>query len=309
MALTPIAGFDGSSTEEVFRRLMAHSGTLWNFGPSESSMRPTAAGAGDRAVTVAEGVCYDRGNIVENVGSIVKNHDPVASGTRWDLGVVRRNYSSNAVSLEIIKGSSTKAIPVFQTAYPVCDQPVYLARLQAGSTAAQVVDLRVHQYAGGMMAWDQLALDYHRVLGARVTIDGVTWSYEIRGGSAQWIPSRPAASPVSLLDRANPLAGGSPPMTGLVMQAGTTTGKTDSSGYRRITFPTPFPGGLLTVVITNGDDAAANDTLISVAGAPWGTGSKESVVYRVWGPPGGVPYSRTILQNFQHRANWIAIGW
>lgn len=188
MALVSPSGFDDTVDESAYQAMNADAGIGYSFGTSLSSMRPTAGGTGDRAVSVAAGPATAKGHRIVNDGPITKNHDPVASGSRWDMGVIRRNYSDNEVTFEIIKGSSTRALPSRSEGYPVDDQPVYLARFQAGSTNAEdVVDLRVWSNLGGAVAIDTLALSYLTALGAHVTIDGVQWRRVVVGGVEQWV--------------------------------------------------------------------------------------------------------------------------
>jgi hypothetical protein len=77
-----------------------------------------------------------------------------------------------------------------------------------------------------------------------------------------------------------------------VMQFGTETATTNSSGEKYVTFPSFFPSGLMWVMASNGDTRAYRGTI----GAQ--EGSRQGFTMKL-----GTNESRTV------RVNWIAIGW
>jgi len=130
-------------------------------------------------------------------------------------------------------------------------------------------------------------------------------------GSA-WHPVNDAADPqdMKLFGVGPTLQGGNATKAnGYLVQAGSTAHKTTESGDARVIFPKAFPNGLITVVATNGHHAVTNSLLIDMLprhpGHPKKTYEyeKTSFVYRVHDWKGNVK------KNFQHRINWIAIGW
>lgn len=96
--------------------------------------------------------------------------------------------------------------------------------------------------------------------------------------------------------------------TRFLVQSGTQVATSDGSGVTPLVFPKPFPGGLLTVLLTNGDDNAANDTSFNIAGSPYAS-EVGRVHYRAWGPSGATAYTRIPLLRHTHRVNYVAIGW
>lgn len=80
------------------------------------------------------------------------------------------------------------------------------------------------------------------------------------------------------------------PLTAPIIQAGSTV-ITNQNTYGDVTFPTPFPNGVITVVLTNGDAAASSATAWGVTGT-----SKTGFGLR-------------ISNNQTTRVNWVAIGW
>jgi hypothetical protein len=159
-----------------------------------------------------------------------------------------------------------------------------------------------------MVARDTLALGYLQHLGAQVKINSALWSCIPDGAGLPTWSSSATDGMVQYFGLSGSLHGGTPPSTSELLQsAGTMIGTTDNSGYVGIDFPRPFPNGLMTIVVTNGDanvDAARGrgPLTFSVAGTPWGTGTKDRVVLMVRSPAG--PET-----NLTVRINYIALGW
>lgn len=85
--------------------------------------------------------------------------------------------------------------------------------------------------------------------------------------------------------------------TQMRQEAGTNVLTTDASGFGVITFPLAFPTSVLTVVVSNGDDAI--QATMSLGGCTTSTFTfhLRSVVYG------------TLMPSTTCRVNWIAIGW
>ena len=154
-------------------------------------------------------------------------------------------------------------------------------------------------------------LNYLQEPGTEVHIKGITWVRIALTGQMTWIKTNQLNS-IQLFGAKNALFGNATDtvanMTGFLVQGGTEARAADASGYARITFPTPFPNGLLTVMGFNGDGWAAPGVQFPSAGRQdvWGQsgfGSKADWVYAVTDANGNR------LGGKQHRINWIAIGW
>jgi len=150
MAFTAV-GFDGSVDEAGFVGMARYFGPRYSVG-SSGSLRVTAGGSGDRAVTIAAGSGYVYGVTATQSGSSVKNLASVSSGSRYDLVVLRVNWETNTASIEVITGSSSSAtLPsrtIWSSGNQIEDMPLALVKVTAGQSAAAVyADLRL--WAGG----------------------------------------------------------------------------------------------------------------------------------------------------------------
>lgn len=104
---------------------------------------------------------------------------------------------------------------------------------------------------------------------------------------------------LDVLNVATTLAGGTPAGgSPFFLQGGTNVYTTDVNGFSRITFPTPFPNGLVSFVSMNGDFGT---------GSSWiharGMSSASYADVRICNDQG------TIGVNVAHRYDWIALGW
>jgi hypothetical protein len=270
-------------------------------------------------VNVAAGTAWGHGVLdVSDATVSVTCNAPAAGTSRYDLICIRRDWTpavGGPTTITKVEGGSTKAIPAGREHDPgtLDDQPLALVLWTAGQTQpTQIVDLRCWQGDGGVLAVDALARDYLDRLGTKVNIGGVVWQYTIGSGDlAVWTKMTEVGS-VELYGfggalEYTPAAG----QTAFKIQAGTAVNQTDGSGFARITFPRPFPNGLLTCVLTNGDSSI--DRSISrvmsfaPAGLPHHPGRKAEVVYSVAYPDANGIYQR--ITNQLHRVDWVAIGW
>lgn len=90
------------------------------------------------------------------------------------------------------------------------------------------------------------------------------------------------------------IASAVPPTPGLFkFQAGTSVQFTNSAGGGGLTFPTPFPGGVLSVLATEGDNTAPG--VLAILNA------------QVSQSGFGFQYQQTGVNIV--RTNWLAIGW
>jgi hypothetical protein len=280
-------------------------------GPNDLKVTPHATM--DRGVNIATGSAWGYGVLDTSDATISLQGATVGSGTRWDLVVVRRNWSGTggSTTVVIVQGTASKVLPSRNTTPgTIDDQPIALVQFTAGQSApTAIVDLRCWSRNGGLVARDDLALTYLKEPGASIMISGIQWNCELdSNGNTVWTTFRGGYAP---LFGVGPGINGDPTgNTQFLIQAGSTVQRTDGAGYGRITFPKQFPNGLLTVIITNGDSWASEGAHVMVEGNNgfWGVsgnGSRWDVVYMVrrWI---GV---NEMARNLWHRVNWIAIGW
>lgn len=117
-------------------------------------------------------------------------HDPVASGTRWDLVVVRRNWQpllGGPSTLAIIKGGAFTDMPTRNIGPGVeDDQPIAMVGWKSGQTAPfQIIDLRCWASNGGLEIANEIAFEYLSTPGACVQFNGTTWRYS-RSANGVW---------------------------------------------------------------------------------------------------------------------------
>lgn len=279
----------------------------------------TAVPSSDRTVSVAIGEGWGKGIYDKSDASVQKTLDIVGSGHRWDLIVIRRDTTGGggSTSVDVLKGLTDPAVAfglrkLFTTDdLKKDDQPLALVRVDAGSTViTSIVDVRVWQANAGAVATSDWVRSYLTKPGSQLLIGTDMWTRRISGaGNAEWKQTA-LLNPVNMLGAAAGLTGTPPAGVSFYMQGGTAVLPTDGAGYARITFPTPFPTGLLTFMLTNGDDAAGNALVFGASGSSAhgssAYGSRQDLVYRLWGPSNG---DTIVLPNRNHRVNWAAWGW
>ena len=319
-------GYPGSVNAAAWASLAPNVGAAqYSVGGVNDCKVVTSAHA-DRGIEIKPGTITGDGVMDKFESSTFLAHSAVASGAdRWDMVVLRRTWNptpgASTYVFTIITGGTNKSLPARNnTKGTLADQPIALCRIKAGSSVVQeIIDLRVWAHNGGAAANDDLVMTYLNDPGTVISIgttanDRVEWHREVdKDGNVYW---RPANTP--LYGSGASLFGASPAPnnSALLMQAGSIVHSSDASGYARITWPKPFPNGLLTVVATNGDDWALSMGGLTVAGSGnpvFGTeaiGNKTSWVYVIHGYATGYNDGPLIRKaNLWHRINWIAIGW
>lgn len=273
--------------------------------------RPTIVAGVDRTVRIATGTAWGRG--VRDVKDTTTDVPipSVTTGTRWDLIVARRTWGTSTTSIERVQGTSTKGIPAGRLVGPgvVDDQPLALALVTAGSAnITELIDLRAFGGGvGGLQVLDKIALQYLKFPGAMVYFGNEV--YVFRAGATDFDKIHHfgglqlfGAGSAAFGDAGNRVGDETP----FLVQAGSAILTTDGAGYCRVAWPVPFPNGLLTVMINNGDAHGNNASVIPVGNAAfWGTpatGNKSEVVYQLQRPDG------TRIANLRHRVNYIVIG-
>lgn len=183
-------GYRGSIDEVNGARFFNRVGAS-QYGVAGRTDFAASVTTGDRMLRLTAGTAWAHNIVDEMATAATIQLDAVGSGQRWDMIVLRRNTSTSTTTLEVIKGTSTKALPARPaSAHP--DQPLWLARVVAGqSTVQELVDLRVWASTGGATARDQMVLGYLDAdPGAAIEIAGVTWQRRITtaGTAMEWAP-------------------------------------------------------------------------------------------------------------------------
>jgi hypothetical protein len=328
MAITSI-GYDGSVNEAQWSKLVPLAGSSHYGVAGAPDWKVTPHATLDRGVSIATGSGWGHGVLDTSDATVSLQGTTVSSGSRWDLVVARRNWggAGGLTTFVVVPGSASKTLPARNTnAGTLDDQPLALVQFTAGQTApTAVVDLRCWARNGGMMAKDDLALIYLKMPGAQVMINGAQWNCELdANGNTSWTTFVSGRIPLfGGTDAALDGPAGSNPMNMInagqqfLIQTGTTVQRSDPSGYARITWPKPFPNGVLYVSGFNGDDYALQMGGLVIAssggGQIFGTesfGNKNSWVYVLHGYSTGYNDGPLIRKgNTLHRINWIAIGW
>lgn len=321
-------GYDGAVTESQWADMIKKVGSAEYGVVGLNDLKVTSVSAADRTVSISAGKAWGHGVFDENTTTAQVQLDSVSSGSRWDLVAVRRDWTGvgGVTTLVKVNGTSAKEIPAARTkgAGVIDDQPLALVQITAGqSQPTAVVDLRCWSGNGGVIASNELALTYLDALASQVFINVNGKQYNrIIGvdGNPVWTADT-ADGQTALHGFGATLAGGVPPVgAGFLLQAGSQVGYFDNHGYSRVTFPKPFPNGLLFVAGFNGDDWISGGSLTYAgAGQPFGaegTGTKNSWVYAgraqeasSTGGTGSLVVNRVWPGNRIHRINWIAIGW
>lgn len=315
------AGYDGTVDEVQWASLIPSAGSseYGVLGPSDFNVtaHPTTA----YAVNVATGKAWGQGVMDVSDSVVPVQCDAPATGVvRWDLICVRRDWRpllGGPTTITKVNGGTTADIPAGRNNTPgtVDDQPLFLVQWTGGQTQPTAfIDLRCWAGNGGVTARNDKVRNYLTRAGTQVEILGALWQRRVTAnGDLEWVKTGqvgtlPIFAAGSALD-------GSPPANGngFLVQAGSLVQSTDGAGYARLTFPSPFPNGLLSVVLTSGDTSVdrrfGHVFNYGVAGAPWDTGNKQSVVYSVALEDSAGTHAYYAVKNQIHRVNWLAIGW
>jgi hypothetical protein len=316
------AGVPASLVTEVkWAKAHPHIGSSAYGVVGATDLKVTAHPTTPYTVNVAPGSAWGHGVFDESDQTVtVTCAVPDAGTTRWDLICVRRDWGPAAggpTTITSVEGGTVKTIPAARNNTPgtLDDQPLQLVQWTAGQTQpTAMVDLRCWGGDGGLYAADDLARSYLTRLGTEVNIAGTVWAYTVGANDTPtWVKAGEVGK-IGLFGYGSALDGN--PGAGkenFLVQAGTIVSDTDNSGYARITFPKPFPNGLLSIVLTNGDSSVDRQyghvLVMSVSGAPWNTGTRTDVVYSVFLEDSAGTHRLYAAANTRHRVDYIAIGW
>lgn len=184
--------YDGPVTESD--RAANPSGRIEYGVYANEDFRVTAHPSIPYAVLVKKGRAHGHGVTDEAEIDQVVNCPSLASGVRWDLIVVRRNWQpelGGPSTLEVIDAGTEPNIPAARKVGPGVedDQPIALVKWQGGVSAPmEIRDLRVWSNNGGMFAVDPLVRQYLAKIGTKVKIAGEVWSYErLSATESDWV--------------------------------------------------------------------------------------------------------------------------
>lgn len=190
MTITSV-GYAGTITDSNWRRIAVSAvGSL--YGVDDYTSFRVTAGPGDRALSIAPGGAFGLGVRDTSDAAVVVNGGTVASGSRWDLVVLRRNWGAKTTTPVIIAGTANRALPARNTGFDALnDQPLALVRFSAGQTVVQeIIDLRCIPGDGGVVAFHDLARSYLDRVGTVVRIGDLVWTRTINAtGSPVWVSS------------------------------------------------------------------------------------------------------------------------
>jgi len=182
MALTSVF-YDGVVTETDRAKNLAGGPEYGVYGVDD--FKVTAHPTIPYAVLVKAGRAHGHGVTDEAAIDQIVNCDTLASGTRWDLIVVRRNWQpalGGPSTLVAITAGATAEIPAARKVGPGVedDQPLALVKWTGGLSAPeQIIDLRVWATAGGYFAKEDLVRSYLTRIGTRITISATNTNWTL----------------------------------------------------------------------------------------------------------------------------------
>lgn len=189
MALTSV-GYDGSVDELEWALLTSSVGAEYAVRGA-GDWRVTTVSGLDRTVSIAAGSGYGHGVLDTTDAAEQVQLSTVASGSRWDTIVARRNWSTNTTTLIAVQGTSSQGVSASRLTGPGVqdDQPIALVQVTAGQQLPTgIVDLRCWHGNGGLVAASQDALGYLTAPGTVAWIAGVPWVRNVTtGGVAEWV--------------------------------------------------------------------------------------------------------------------------
>jgi hypothetical protein len=192
MALSSV-GFDGTLSEQDWATMASLTGAQYAVRLAGDFQVSVHAGS-TLTVDIAAGTAFGRGVTVVNTAQISIALDSVTSGARWDAIVIRRNWTTNTVTVEKITGTATRAVPAGRNNSPgtLDDQVIALVQSTFGQTLpTAVIDMRVFP-SKVLTVSDLLAITNPAVGMEAVVLGGGTkqdtrWRYQLDPtGNAGW---------------------------------------------------------------------------------------------------------------------------
>ena len=154
----------------------------------------TAVAGQDRTVSINAGRGFGHGVTDKTVENDTIQLATIASGSRWDLIVARRDWTPTAgmTKFEKVSGGATAAIPGGRIVGPgnIDDQPLALVQVTAGQTQpTAIIDLRTWSGdGGGLVANHDLVRTFLNTVGTRIQINGLDWVRRVGANDTpEWV--------------------------------------------------------------------------------------------------------------------------
>lgn len=193
MTMTSV-GFDGTMDEQDWAKLAAFLGRP-PCVENDAAWKVTAVVGPDRTVRIAVGTGYADGVLSTSDATVDVQLAAIASGTRWDAVVARRDWTptpGGGTTFVAVSGTAAQALPAGLLSNPgvSSDQVLALVQLTAGqSTPTAVLDMRALPTVAAMYP-NTLALPPTAPLGAIALVAG----RQYEKGAAGWAASFLAAA-------------------------------------------------------------------------------------------------------------------
>lgn len=165
---------------------------------SPTHWKVTAVAGQDRTVSIAAGQGFGHGITDKTYDNETLQLDTIASGSRWDLIAVRRDWTPTAGVSKFVKvnGGATPVIPGGRNSNPggIDDQPLALVQVTAGQTQpTSIIDLRTWSGDGGaVVAGHDLVRSFLNATGTRLNINGYDWIRRVGDNDTpEWISPTP----------------------------------------------------------------------------------------------------------------------
>lgn len=182
MALTSVF-YDGPVTESARAANRAGLPEYGVYGAGD--FKVTAHPSIPYAVLVKAGLAHGYGvTDTADVDQVVQC-ESLASGVRWDLIVVRRNWQpelGGPSTLEALQAGAEPVIPATRKTGPGVedDQPLFLVKWQGGTSApVDFIDLRVWAGNGGLFAKHDKVREYINDPGTDINVNGIVWKRQL----------------------------------------------------------------------------------------------------------------------------------
>lgn len=191
MAITSF-GYKGTIDEVQWAQLAPVISSARYGVQGDNDLAVTAVAGADRTVRINTGTAWGSGVMDYVDAAETLQLQPVASGDRWDMVAVRREWAldpSGRTAIVAVTGTASKALPPSRQASPgsVDEQPLALVRVVAGQTQpAEIIDLRCWASNGGAQILDEVAFQYLAEPGATVWFKWRMWVY-MRNEAGSWI--------------------------------------------------------------------------------------------------------------------------
>lgn len=186
MALSA-AGFDGTIDEISWATLSTLAGTQYAVA-GQTDFEVTARPAATLTVNIAAGTAYGHGVKVVSDAQATLALASIASGTRWDAVVLRRDWGGvgGTVSLVGITGTATRGVPAGRLSGPgtLDDQVLALVQLTAGQTQPTAI-INMRTWPSKVQTVSDLLAITNPTIGREAVVLGVAgapdtrWRYQL----------------------------------------------------------------------------------------------------------------------------------